>query len=94
MPSPAAIFAAWCGRLAQSRRRGYTVSDEDVTPGIAAIGAPVLDADGRPVAALSVGGLRPRILPPRPEHVGSLLAACRALSARLGHDAGDEAHLS
>jgi DNA-binding IclR family transcriptional regulator len=71
--------------LAETRQRGYAVSDEDVTPGIGAIGAPILGADGRAVAAVSIGGLRSRVLPPRPSHVACLRAACREISTRLGY---------
>ena len=71
--------------LAEARQRGYTISDEDVTPGIGAIGAPVMGAEAEPVAALSIGGLRSRVLPPRPAHVASLLAGCQEISRRLGH---------
>jgi DNA-binding IclR family transcriptional regulator len=71
--------------LAASRDRGYTVSDEDVTPEVAALGMPVLGASGRAVAALSIGGLKSALLPPRPEHLEHLRHACEALSRRLGH---------
>ena len=71
--------------LEQVRRRGYSISDEDATLGVAAIGAPVFDAGGNAVAALSVGGLSPRILPPRPAVLDCLLQASRKLSVRLGH---------
>lgn len=72
--------------LAETRTRGYSVSDEDVTPGIGAIGAPIMARNGRAIAAVSVGGLRPRVLPPRPDHVACLLRASREISARLGHE--------
>jgi DNA-binding IclR family transcriptional regulator len=71
--------------LAETRRRGYSVSDEDVTPGVGAIGAPILGANGHVVAALSFGGLKPRVLPPRPAHVTRLLQACQEISTRLGY---------
>lgn len=70
--------------LEETRRRGYSVSDEDVTAGIGAIGAPILGGDGRAMAAVSIGGLRSRVLPPRPGHVARLTQACREISARLG----------
>src|SRR5215218_9937798 len=63
--------------LAETRRRGYSISDQDVTHGIGAIGAPILGADGRALAGLSVGGLRQRVIPPRPAHVAHLLQACQ-----------------
>jgi DNA-binding IclR family transcriptional regulator len=71
--------------LADTRRRGYSISDEDVTAGIGAIGAPIFGADGVTVGALSFGGLRQHVLPPRPEHVAYLLQACEEISTRLGH---------
>jgi DNA-binding IclR family transcriptional regulator len=71
--------------LAETRRRGYSISDEDVTPGVGAIGAPIFGADGRATAALSLGGLRSRVLPPRPEHVTCLLRAAEEISTRLGY---------
>ncbi|HKG49527.1 MAG TPA: IclR family transcriptional regulator [Actinomycetales bacterium] len=71
--------------LAATRERGYSVSDEDATRGVAAIGAPVRDASGRCVAALSIGGLADRILPVDPRQVSCLLQACDEVSARLGY---------
>jgi DNA-binding IclR family transcriptional regulator len=71
--------------LAETRRRGYSISDEDVTSGIGAIGAPILGADGIAVAALSFGGLRQHVLPPEPTHVARLLQACEEVSTRLGY---------
>ncbi len=40
-----------------TRARGYSVSDEDVTQGIAALGAAVIDGGGELAAAVSIGGL-------------------------------------
>ena len=71
--------------LAETRRRGYSISDEDVTAGIGAIGAPILSPDGVAVAALSFGGLQQHVLPPRPAHVACLLQACQEISTRLGY---------
>jgi DNA-binding IclR family transcriptional regulator len=71
--------------LAAIRERGYSISDQDVTVGVAAIGAPVHDASGSCVAALSLGGLADRILPVRPEQRDGLLRAAAEISRRLGH---------
>jgi DNA-binding IclR family transcriptional regulator len=71
--------------LAETRRRGYSISDEDVTHGIGAIGVPIMGPDGRAVAGLSVGGLRQRVIPPRPAHVACLLQASQEISTRLGY---------
>lgn len=48
--------------LETTRTTGVAVSDEDVTIGIAAIGAPVFDHHGEVCAALSVGGISAKIL--------------------------------
>jgi DNA-binding IclR family transcriptional regulator len=48
--------------LADERKNGYTISDGDVTPGIAALGAPILDHSGAVAAALSVSGLREEVV--------------------------------
>lgn len=71
--------------LAAIRERGYGISDEDATTGVAAIGAPVYDATGRCVAGLSLGGLAHQIIPVRPEHRDALLAGAAEISRRLGH---------
>jgi DNA-binding IclR family transcriptional regulator len=71
--------------LAETRQRGYSISDEDVTIGIAAIGAPILGADGLAIAALSYGGLRQNVLPPKPTQVLCLLHGCEEISTRLGY---------
>jgi DNA-binding IclR family transcriptional regulator len=41
---------------------GISISDEDVTPGIAALGAPIFDFRGAVSAALSISGMRASIL--------------------------------
>ena len=48
--------------LAEIREAGYVVSDEDVVPGVASLGAPLRDHDGEVVAAISIAGPRPTIL--------------------------------
>jgi DNA-binding IclR family transcriptional regulator len=41
----------------QTQRQGYVLSDQDVTAGIAAVGAPVHDHTGQVIASISVSGL-------------------------------------
>jgi len=47
--------------LAKVRRDGYAVGMEELEPGFVAIGAPVRNAHGRTVAAVSVGGPKTRL---------------------------------
>lgn len=72
--------------LERCRERGYSVDDAENEPGIRAVGAPVLDYRGRPVAALSVAGPEQRVPATRLDELG--LATCevaRELSLRLGY---------
>ncbi|PNI08089.1 IclR family transcriptional regulator [Arthrobacter sp. AFG7.2] len=73
--------------LEHIRDQGFVVSDNNVTPGIAAIGAPIFDHRGEVAASLSISGLREGILN-RPEGeeriVDLLLRGTRALSDYLG----------
>jgi DNA-binding IclR family transcriptional regulator len=74
--------------LAQTRARGYAVSDEDVTPGIASLGAPILDYTGGVRAALSIGGMKSLVLgSEREEFVRLLVDGARDISRTLGHEA-------
>jgi DNA-binding IclR family transcriptional regulator len=70
--------------LAATRARGYAVSDDDSTVGVAALGAPVFGHGERVVGAISLGGIREDVLPPRPEHVAALLRTAAEMSVRLG----------
>jgi DNA-binding IclR family transcriptional regulator len=73
--------------LEHIRDQGYVISDNNVTPGIAAIGAPIFDHRGEVAASLSVSGLREGVLN-RPEGeesiVDLLLRGTRVLSDYLG----------
>lgn len=41
-------------------KQGYTLSIEDITPGVAAVGAPIWDYSGKIIASISVSGLSSR----------------------------------
>jgi DNA-binding IclR family transcriptional regulator len=72
--------------IARIRSAGYSVSDADVTPGIAALGAPVFNHRGEVEGALSLSGLRSQVLnPARVDHTIELLRlAAGKASAALG----------
>jgi DNA-binding IclR family transcriptional regulator len=72
--------------LQVTRKRGYAVSDEDVTPGIASLGAPILDYTGAVRAALSIGGMKSLVLgKDRDEFVRLLVDGARDISQALGY---------
>lgn len=72
-------------RLARIRRDGYSVSIEEVTPGVGSVGAAIFDPAGEVTAAISVGGLAPSIR----ERIGDIApqvrAAAEAISAAIGY---------
>ena len=72
--------------VARIRAVGYSVSDADVTPGIAALGAPVFNHRGEVQGALSLSGLRSQVLDPAVVHetIGILRGAAGKASSALG----------
>ena len=69
------------------RRDGFAVSDGDVTPGIAALGAPVFNHRGELEAAISISGLRSQILgPSREANIELITSGARAVSRSLGQE--------
>jgi DNA-binding IclR family transcriptional regulator len=71
--------------LARVRKRGYAIDDEENEPGVVCIGAAVLDASGRAVAAISVSGPPYRIKAAEKRLASEILAVCRGLSHTLGY---------
>lgn len=82
-----AVFKAW----SEIRELGYSVSDQDVTLGIAAIGAPIFNYMGHIHAAISLSGTRDQLFEPkspdqiRSEIVRSLLSTADSISNALGY---------
>jgi DNA-binding IclR family transcriptional regulator len=73
--------------LTRTRERGFAVSDEDVTPGIASLGAPILDYTGGIRAALSIGGLKSLVLgADSDEFIRLLVDGARDISRTLGYE--------
>jgi DNA-binding IclR family transcriptional regulator len=61
--------------------RGYSVSDEDVTLGIGALGAPLINQDGKFLGVLSLGGLAEDLRVCQKVLSANLLACAEELSA-------------
>ena len=72
-------------KLAQARQQGYAVLAEALELGYVAIAAPILNHEGHPVAALSVGGPLVRLTTTRIEEIGRLL---RQAAGRVSYQLG------
>lgn len=72
--------------LEEVRHRGYGIDDEEHIPGLFCVAAPVFDAGGRPIAAISVSNVK--IMLPDQESVDrlchSVLKAAAEFTASLG----------
>ena len=80
--------AAVAADLAEVRRRGYAVTEEELEPGLIAVAAPVYSAGSACVAAMSVSGPASRLTRARMHDVAAAcVAQASALSAVLGHHA-------
>ena len=69
----------------RTREQGYALSDEDVTLGIAAIGAPIRDHSGQIIASISLSGLVTRF---GPERIAGLTEIVMSSAARFSHQMG------
>jgi DNA-binding IclR family transcriptional regulator len=71
--------------IAQARRRGYAVDDEEREPGVRCVAAPILDHRGRCVAGISISGPASRVRADRLEVLGGQVCdAARRCSLHLG----------
>ena len=76
--------AALRSAIARARTQGWVNTSSGLIPGMAGLGVPVLDAERRAVAALSVGTLAERLSPERLPHVVKILQTeAQALAAKL-----------
>lgn len=72
-------------QITKVRDQGYALSDGDVTPGVAAIGAPVFNRNGEAVASVSASGLRDSILTEDGRVIELVTATGRSISRSLGY---------
>jgi DNA-binding IclR family transcriptional regulator len=71
--------------VTRTREAGYVISMEDVTVGVAALGAPIRDAAGEAIAAISVAGLKHEFTGMAEARAESLvIEAARSVSSSLG----------
>jgi DNA-binding IclR family transcriptional regulator len=85
-PAPEEFLEHLNAELAQ----GYTLSDGDVQPGLAAVGFPIRGSEGELIASLSISGLRDEVIG---ADLGDLSAqvrdAANEISARMGYRSSD-----
>ncbi len=75
--------------LERTLEQGYAISDEDITPGIGSLGAPIFDYTGGIRAAISIGGMRQILLDDmRDESIRLLVEGAREISTVLGFARG------
>jgi DNA-binding IclR family transcriptional regulator len=72
--------------LRLTRERGYAISDEDVTPGVGAVGAPIFDHTGTIRAALSFGGMVEFVFADRERSIALAVDGAAEISRALGDD--------
>jgi len=72
-------------RLVATRRAGYVVVEQEITSGLRALGAPILDPDGHPIGAVSV--VAPVIRMPAGDFIkrtaGPVLEAARTIAKAM-----------
>lgn len=72
-------------RIAEARRSGYAIEDEESEIGMRAIAAPIRSAEGRVIAAVAVAGPRTRLRKRMfPALINRVVATADDISARLG----------
>ena len=68
--------------LAQYRKQGFAISEQEYEEEINAVAAPILDAHGHPIAAITVAGPAYRLLRERMTEIGPLIVAAAQEIAR------------
>jgi DNA-binding IclR family transcriptional regulator len=70
--------------IAKSRAAGYSINEEDVLPGVSAIGAAIMTRSSQPYAAVSIAGITARFTGTRREELAAmLLKETKALARKL-----------
>ena len=80
----------------EDRKKGFCLVDNEITPGIAAVGAPIYNHRGEVVASLSMSGLRDGILSDTTDYSAVELILqgsaeiSQALGATIEHNGGNQ----
>ncbi len=69
-------------RIRQTRAKGYAYAPDGIMPGTSALGVPVLDRNGEPLAAISIAAISNRLGPTRMVELLRLLREQAALIAK------------
>lgn len=70
--------------IMEAREKGYTTSREDVTLGVASIGAPIFDHEGKVIAAVSISSTVHRIYPKEKNLAYELKETATNISGLMG----------
>jgi sugar lactone lactonase YvrE len=75
-------------QLDLTKARGYAIDDEEQVIGVRAVGAPILDSKGRPMAGVSITGPAHRLELENLHSLGrDLMESCRRISGNAGESA-------
>ena len=86
-PHTFASTEALRGEVASVAERGFAIDNEEFEQGVRCVAAPIADATGSCIGAISVSGPTSRLTRDRAKTLGELvLEACRNCSAQLGYN--------
>lgn len=72
--------------LHMTRRRGYALDDEEIEDGVRCVGAPILNSEGRAIAAVSISGPTFRLTRSKvPTIARRIISCCDQISHSLGY---------
>lgn len=87
-PAYGGIDVAWLrAAILQTQRDGYATISEKATPGMTAIGVPILGPAGEPIGAISIAAISQRMAVKRRGELARLLRAqCETVTAAMSRD--------
>lgn len=77
--------------IEKTKKRGYSINRDELTPGVSGVGAPIYNYNGKLVAAVAVAGLSARIDKTTLDSLGEALRfTCQEISKQLGYQSPKE----